>query len=89
MSRVTDVTMPRAPRPTTLPSKSASPRAIVRSPPAPSMTVSAATAVASERFASPDPCVPVATAPATEMWGSEARLASAHPRAWSCLEISP
>jgi hypothetical protein len=35
-----------------------------------------ATAVARLPLASPEPWVAVATAPATEMWGSDARLAS-------------
>ena len=34
---------------------------------------------ASDRFAFPEPWVAVATAPATSIWGSEARLPSAQP----------
>ena len=83
------MTMPRAPRPTTVPSKSASPRETVRSRPAPSSRVRRVTAVASDRLPSPDPCVPVATAPATEMCGSDARLASAQPRACRRVATSP
>ncbi len=37
-----------------------------------------ATAVARLPFVLPEPCVAVATAPATEMWGSDARLCRAH-----------
>ena len=37
----------------------------------------------------PDPCVPVAIAPATEMWGSDARLCNATPLAWSTGASSP
>ena len=40
---------------------------------------SEATAVAREPFSTPEPWVPVATAPATEMCGSEARLPRAQP----------
>ena len=39
-----------------------------------------ANCVARLPFPTPDPCVPVAQAPATEMCGNDARLASAQPR---------
>ena len=83
------VTIPSAPSPTTVPSWSGSPRRTVREAPDPSISVSPATAVASDAFVSPEPCVDVATAPATEMCGNEARLARAQPRSWSARETSP
>src|SRR5215212_12155348 len=48
-----------------------------------------ATAVARLPFATPEPCVAVATAPATEMWGSDARLWSATPSALNVSTSSP
>ena len=50
---------------------------------------SPATAVARLPLASPEPWVAVATAPATEMWGSDARLARASPSACSASASSP
>ncbi len=47
------------------------------------------TAVARLPFVSPEPCVAVATAPATEMWGSEARLCRAKPSAFNVSTSSP
>jgi hypothetical protein len=44
-------------------------------------TSSPTTACASEGFRTPEPCVPVATAPAVEMCGRDARFPSAQPRA--------
>ena len=61
---------------------------VVRSPSAVIISVPA-TAVASAPFPLPEPCVPVATAPATVMCGSEARLARAKPRASSPRASSP
>ena len=65
---------------TTLPSKSASPRASVRSSPFGPPSSTAATAAASDPMWSPEPWVPVATAPATLMCGNDARLDRAQPR---------
>ena len=62
-----------------MPSKSASPRARRDDVALEVTSSSAATAVARLPLASPEPCVAVATAPATEMCGSEARLCSASP----------
>ena len=59
------------------PSKCASPRA-ARTTRRPSSS-SAVTAVARLPLPSPEPWVAVAIAPATLMWGSEARLCSASP----------
>jgi hypothetical protein len=39
----------------------------------------AETAVDRFPFLTPEPCVPVAQAPATEIWGNEARLCRAKP----------
>jgi len=50
---------------------------------------SPATAVARLPLASPEPWVAVATAPATEMWGSEARLARATPSPARASASSP
>ena len=74
--------MPSAPSATTQPSKSVSPRAVERVSPSGPTHSTAATAEASDPMTSPEPCVPVATAPATEMCGSDAIDASAQP--WRC-----
>src|SRR5215212_4586130 len=47
------------------------------------------TAVARLPFVSPEPCVAVATAPATQMWGSDARLCKATPSAFNFSASSP
>jgi len=79
MSRTRRVTTPRAPRCTTAPGKEPSPRPISAMSPS-AVTISrAATAAARFWLAGPEPWVPVAQAPATEMCGSEARLRSAKP----------
>jgi len=75
------VTTPSAPSATTEPLVSSGPIA-TRSPSAVTISIPA-TDVASVPFRLPEPCVPVATAPATVMCGSEARLARANPRASS------
>jgi hypothetical protein len=62
-----------------MPSKSGSPRSAVITSPSDVTSSTALTAVARLPFPSPDPCVAVATAPATEMCGSDARLARARP----------
>ena len=49
----------------------------------------AATDDESGRLPSPEPCVPVATAPATEMCGSDGRFGSANPAASRTGAISP
>ena len=70
------VTTPRAPRATTAPGKSAPSRSRVRvttSPPALTSSIPR-TAVARLPLRSPEPWVPVAQAPAREMWGREAVL---------------
>ncbi len=82
-SSVSDVTTPSAPTATTAPAKSASsrvsdsvePSAVTRSIPD--------TAAARPGMDGPEPCVPVATEPATEMCGSEAMFASAKPASCS------
>ncbi len=66
-----------------MPAKSGSPRLTVRSSPSGPMNSNAATAVARFPLRSPEPCVPVAIEPATEMWGSEAKLCSANPASWT------
>ena len=88
-SSSTCVRTPSAPSPTTAAPKPASPRARRTISPRPSTSSSADTWVASEPIRSPEPCVPVWTAPATEMCGSEARLASATPSARSAGTRSP
>ena len=72
-----------------MPSKSGSPRATVSSSPLDVTSSSAATAVARLPLASPDPWVAVATAPATEMCGSEARLCKAIPSRFRAPASSP
>ncbi len=88
-SRVRRVTAPSAPSPTTTPSKSASPLENCSSSPPEVTSCTAATAVARFPFRTPEPCVAVATAPATEMCGSEARLCSATPSSPSRSTSSP
>ena len=88
-SRITRVTAPSAPNPTTKPSKSSSPRSTVRSSPSEVTNSNPATAVAKLPLVSPEPCVAVATAPATEMCGSEARLCRASPWGASACASSP
>ena len=73
-----------------MPSKSGSPRSASTMSPVEVTSCRARTAVA--RLPVPDPCVPVAIAPATEMCGSEARLCSAArpSRCWaSAPYVSP
>ena len=81
------VTTPSAPSPTTVPSKSGSPRATDELAAGPD-ELEPRHGVARSPFVSPDPCVDVATAPATEMCGSEARLASASPRRGALGELA-
>ena len=74
------MTTPSAPRPTTTPSKSGSPRAHGDDVAVGGDELDArATAVARLPLASPEPWVAVAIAPAIEMCGSDARLCSASP----------
>ncbi len=77
------MTTPSAPREVTKPSKRGSSRPIVPAPSAAVISSSSRTADASEPLATPEPCVPVATEPATEMCGSEAMLGRASPCAWT------
>jgi hypothetical protein len=54
------------------------------------VTISRAdTAVATLPLPSPEPCVPVAHAPATEMCGKDPRLRRAWPAACRCVANSP
>ena len=78
-SRVSAVTSPSDPSPTTQPRNSSPPvsRRTVRRPPSAVISSSPDTIVARFPWASPEPWVAVATAPATEMCGSEARLGRA------------
>src|SRR5580698_7025387 len=90
-SSVRLVTIPRAPSAiTTPPNRSPSPSrlSVTTSPPA--VTICRAdTAVARLPLAFPEPCVPVAHAPAIEMCGSEPRLRSAQPAPFSGPASSP
>ena len=85
------VTTPSAPSPTTTPGNtSGSPaRDQLRSSPSAVTSSSPETDVDRQPCRSPDPCVAVATAPATEMCGSEARLGTAKPAASSVAAMSP
>ena len=82
MSSVTFVTTPSAPRLTTRARERAwrpSSRENVSTSPSAVTSSSADTAVERLPFFTPEPCVPVAHAPAIEMCGSDARLCSAKP----------
>ena len=68
--------------------KPASPRVSETTSPDEVTRSSAVTAVARLPFRRPEPWVAVAIDPATEMWGSEARFASAHPSRWSAIARS-
>src|SRR5690606_28738821 len=74
-----------APRATTAPGKSSAPRSRVTR--APSAVTSSRARTAADRLwlPGPEPWVPVATEPATEMCGSDARFASANPAACSSV----
>ena len=89
MARVSSVITPSAPRWTTAPGKSGWPRSMVTSSPVPLIKVMAVTADANVWLRLPEPWVAVATDPATEMCGSEARLASAQPADCSRAARSP
>jgi hypothetical protein len=80
---------PREPSETTIPSKFGSPRNTRSNEPSAETNSSPATAVARLPFLSPDPWVPVAIAPATVMWGRDARLWTAQPAEWSAVARSP
>ena len=84
MSRVRWVTTPSAPSATHR-AREVGLAAADRSTSEPSAVTSstARTAVGSEPLRMPEPCVPVAQAPATEMCGSEPRLCRAIPLACS------
>ena len=91
MARVSRVTTPSDPSETTLPGNVAgsSSREIVTSSPSARTMSIARTAVDRLPLRSPDPWVPVAQAPATEMCGSEARLWRAKPAACRTGARSP
>src|SRR5262249_10339426 len=78
-SKVTRVTTPSAPSPTTAPSNASSPRPNRSTSPDDNTSSSPATAVARFPLPTPEPCVAVAIAPPTEMCGSDARLCRATP----------
>ena len=80
---VTAVTMPSRPSPTAV-----SCGMVTSSPPAVTSSYSV-TAAARHGLPSPEPWVPVAQAPATEMCGSEPRLCSARPARSSGPTSSP
>lgn len=77
------MTTPSAPSEVTAPSKPVSSRPIVRAEPSAVISSTSRTAEASEPLRMPEPCVPVATDPATEMCGSEAMLCRASPCSWT------
>src|SRR5699024_3558556 len=90
-SRVRWVTTPSVPSASTAPSKisgSASRESVSRSPPAVTISI-ARTVEARERWPSPEPWVPVALAPPTEMCGSEPMLGRARPRSAAARASSP
>src|SRR5215470_9370416 len=91
VSSVSAVTMPSAPRPTTVPlSRPASPsRAAVTTSPSAVTSSRPDTEVARLPLASPEPWVAVAHAPATEMCGSDPRLCRARPARFSAVASSP
>lgn len=83
--------MPRVPRESTAPSKISGSRSREidsRSPPAVTSSI-VRTEEARLRFPFPEPWVPVALAPPTEMWGSEPMLGSARPRSCAATASSP
>ncbi len=90
-SSVRLVTIPSVPSATTAPANASPSRSLLSfttSPPA--VTISSAdTAVARLPLVSPEPCVPVAHAPAIEMCGSDPRLRSAQPASFSRPASSP
>ena len=88
-SRVTRVITPSAPSPTTMPSKSGSPRDTLTTSPLDVTSSNPATAVARLPCRTPEPCVAVEIEPATVMWGSEARLCRATPSSFRVSTNSP
>jgi hypothetical protein len=89
IASVTRVTMPNAPRLTTMPSKSCCPASTRRTLPSPTTISSPVTALDKALLPSPDPWVAVAIAPATVICGSDARLCSANPSRCKNHDISP
>jgi hypothetical protein len=87
-SRTSRVTTPSRPSATTAPAKRPSERSSTTTSPSGPTISTAATGDARHPLASPDPWVPVATDPATEMCGSDPRLGSAHPRSCSARPSS-
>ncbi len=73
------VTTPSAPSEVTAPPKRSSSRAIVTVEPSAVTSSTSRTDEESGPLPTPEPCVPVATDPATEMCGSDAMFASASP----------
>ncbi len=88
-SSVTDTTTPTQPSDTTAPSKPGSPRRSSTRSPSPVTSSRPETADASPWLPEPEPWVPVATAPATDRCGSEARFGSARPAASNASTTSP
>ncbi len=78
-SRVSAMTTPRAPSEVTAPPNRRSSRPRATTDPSAVISSTSRTDVASGPLPTPEPCVPVATEPATEMCGREAMLASARP----------
>src|SRR5699024_119314 len=90
-SSVRWVTTPSAPSASTAPSKlsgSCSRDSSTRSPLAVTSSM-ARTEEANDRWAFPEPCVPVALAPPTEMWGREPMFDSASPASAAARASSP
>ena len=83
------MTTPSAPSATTAPANPGSPRRTVRSSPSGPTSSTADTDAARIRLPSPEPCVPVAHAPATMMCGSEPVLGSAIPASCTGSTSSP
>ncbi len=78
---MSEVTTPSAPSEVTAPPNRSSSRPSTTVEPSAVTSSTSRTADASGPLPTPEPCVPVATDPATEMCGSEAMFASARPRA--------
>lgn len=73
------VTTPRAPSEVTAPPKRGSSRPMASTEPSAVISSTSRTADESGPLPTPEPWVPVATEPATEMCGSEAMFGSARP----------
>ncbi len=86
---VSEVTIPSAPRASTEPRNAGSSTPTRTSDPSAATNSTAATDAAKHGFVLPDPCVPVAHAPARLMCGSEPRLCSAKPASCKTVLSSP